>query len=101
MPDHKTFSKVNLRYIQLTCPVGQARYSFHLPFNYNLQILLARGNGVSTNVEPCTNESTVAVFVLLFFFTREPFNQLRTLIPAKMQTAFVRHLVMVIIKVSG
>ena len=26
-----TFSKVNPRYIQRTCPVGQARYSFHLP----------------------------------------------------------------------
>ena len=25
----------------------------HLPHSYNLQILLARGNGASTNVEPC------------------------------------------------
>ena len=52
MPDHILFSKVNLKYIQHTYPVGQARYSFHLPFTYNLQILLARGNGASTNVEP-------------------------------------------------
>ena len=37
------FSKVNLKYIQHTCPVGQARYSFHLPFSYDLQILLAQG----------------------------------------------------------
>ena len=53
-----TFSKVNPKYIQRTCPVGQARYSFHLPYSYNLQILFARGNGASTNVEPC----------ILFFF---------------------------------
>ena len=45
-----TFS--NLRYTKLTLPVGQARCSFHLPHSYNLQILLARGNGASTNVEP-------------------------------------------------
>ena len=38
-----TFSTVNTKYIQRTCPVGQARYSFHLPLSYNLQILLARG----------------------------------------------------------
>ena len=42
------FSKVNPKYIQRSCPVGQARYSFHLPFSYNLQFLLARGNGAST-----------------------------------------------------
>ena len=48
-----TFSQVNLKYIQLTCPVRPAHYSFHLPFNYNLLILLALGNGASTNVEPC------------------------------------------------
>ena len=30
-------------YIQHSCPVGQARYSFHLPFTYDLQILLAGG----------------------------------------------------------
>ena len=48
-----TFSKVNLKYIQGTFPVGQVRYNFHLPFSYDLQILLARGNGASTNVEPC------------------------------------------------
>ena len=47
-----TFSYVNRKYIHHTCPMGQARYSFHLPFSYNLQILLARGNGASTNVEP-------------------------------------------------
>ena len=47
-----TFSKLNSKYTQHTCPVGQARYSFHLPYSYNLQILLARGNGASTNVEP-------------------------------------------------
>ena len=55
MPDHKTlhtFSKINQKYIQHTCPMGQARYSFHLPFSYYLQILLARGNGASTSVEP-------------------------------------------------
>ena len=50
-----TFSKVNPKYIQCTCPVGQARYSFHLPFSYNLQILHARGNGASTNVKPCSD----------------------------------------------
>ena len=50
--DLHTFSKVNPKYIQHTCPVGQARYSVHLPFSCNLQILLARGNGASTNVEP-------------------------------------------------
>ena len=33
--------------------MGQARCIFHLPHSYNLQILLARGNGASTNVEPC------------------------------------------------
>ena len=48
-----TFSKVNMKYIKCTFPVGQARYSFHLPHSYNLQILLARGNGASTDVEPC------------------------------------------------
>ena len=47
-----TFSKVNLKYTKRTFPVGQARSSFHLPHSYNLQILLARGNGASTNVEP-------------------------------------------------
>ena len=47
-----TFSKVNLKYTKCTFPVGQARCSFHLPHSYNLQILLARGNGASTNVEP-------------------------------------------------
>ena len=31
--------------------------SFHLPHSYNLQILLARGNGASTNVEPCWYQS--------------------------------------------
>ena len=40
-----TFSKVNPKYIQCTCPVGQARYNFHLPFSYNLQFLLARATG--------------------------------------------------------
>ena len=50
--DH-TFSKVNPKYLQHSSPVVQARYSFHLPFSYNLQILLARGNGASTNVKPC------------------------------------------------
>ena len=54
MADHETFSKVNLKYTKWTFPVGQARCSFHLPHSYNLQILLARGNGASTNVEPCT-----------------------------------------------
>ena len=49
-----TFSKVNPNYTQHACPVGQARYSFHLPYSYNLQVLLARGNGASTNVEPWT-----------------------------------------------
>ena len=48
-----TFSKVNLTYKKCSFPVGQARCSFHLPHSYNLQILLARGNGASTNVEPC------------------------------------------------
>ena len=38
MPDHITYIKKY--YIQLTCPVGQVRYSFYLPFSYNLQILL-------------------------------------------------------------
>ena len=47
-----TFSKVNLKYTKRTFPVGQARCSFHLPHSYNLQIILARGNGASTNVEP-------------------------------------------------
>ena len=50
-----TFSKVNLKYTKHTFPVGQARCSFHLPHSYNLQILLARGNGASTNVEPWDN----------------------------------------------
>ena len=53
LADHETFSKVNLKYTKRTFPVGQARCSFHLPHSYNLQILLARGNGASTNVEPC------------------------------------------------
>ena len=48
-----TFSKVNLKYTKHTFPVGQRRCSFHLPHSYNLQILLARGNRASTNVEPC------------------------------------------------
>ena len=52
-----TFSKVNLKYTKLTFPVGQARCSFHLPHSYNLQILLARGNGASTNVEPCRGKT--------------------------------------------
>ena len=47
-----TFSKVNLKYTKCSFPLGQARCSFHLPHSYNLQILLARGNGASTNVEP-------------------------------------------------
>ena len=47
-----TFSKVNMKYTKRIFPVGQA--SFYLPHSYNLQILLARGNGASTNVEPCT-----------------------------------------------
>ena len=47
-----TFSKVNLKYTKRTLPVGQARCSFHLPHSYNLQIILARGNGASTNVKP-------------------------------------------------
>ena len=47
-----TFLKVNLKYTKHTFPVGQARCSFHLPHSYNLQILLARGNGASTNVVP-------------------------------------------------
>ena len=47
-----TFSKVNLKYAKHTFPVGQARCSFHLPHSYILQILLARGNGASTHVEP-------------------------------------------------
>ena len=47
------FSKVNLKYTKRTFPVGQARCSFHLPHSYNLRFLLARGNGASTNVEPC------------------------------------------------
>ena len=41
------------KYTKRTFPVGQARCSFHLPHSYYLQILLARGNGASTNVEPC------------------------------------------------
>ena len=49
-----TFSKVNLKYTKRTFPVGQARCSFHLPHSYNLQILLSRGDGASTNVEPCS-----------------------------------------------
>ena len=57
MADHKTctrtFSKVNLKYTKRTFPMGQARCSFHLPHSYDLQILLARGNEASTNVEPC------------------------------------------------
>ena len=47
-----TFSKVNLKYTECSFPVGQARCNFHLPHSYNLQILLAQGNGASTNVEP-------------------------------------------------
>ena len=50
-----TFSKLNLKYTKHIFPVGQARCSFHLPPSYNLQILLARGNGASTNVEPCND----------------------------------------------
>ena len=57
-----TFSKVNLKYTKRTFPVGQARCSFHLPHSYNLQILLARGNGASTNVEPCTGKNGKATF---------------------------------------
>ena len=53
MADHKTYSEVNLKYTKCSLPVGQARCSFHLPHSYNLKILLARGNGASTNVEPC------------------------------------------------
>ena len=48
-----TFSKVNLKYIQRTFQVGQARYSFHFPFTHYLQILLAQGNRASTNAEHC------------------------------------------------
>ena len=51
-----TFSKKTLKYTKCTFPVGQARCSFHLPHSYNLQILLARGNGASTNVEPCQSK---------------------------------------------
>ena len=64
-----TFSKVNLKYTKCSFPVGQAteaRCSFHLPHSYNLQILLARGNGASTNVEPC--RSVKKVFFSFFFF---------------------------------
>ena len=46
-----TFSKV--KYIKHTLTVGQARCGFHLPFSYDLQILLAWGNRASTNVKPC------------------------------------------------
>ena len=47
-----TFSKVNLKYTKRTFRVGQARCSFYLPHSFNLQILLAQGNGASTNVDP-------------------------------------------------
>ena len=53
-----TFSKVNLKYTKRTFPVGQARCSFHLPHSFNLLILLARGSGASTNVEPCKGQLT-------------------------------------------
>ena len=60
-----TFTKVNQKYIQHTCQMGQARYSFHLPFCYNLQILLARGNGASTNVEPCMIGCNIDISLLV------------------------------------
>ena len=47
-----TFLKVNLEYILCTCTVGQAKYSFCLPFSHNLPILLARGSAKNTNAEP-------------------------------------------------
>ena len=59
-----TFSKVNPKYMQPTTPVGQAIYSFHLPFSYNLQILFAQGNGASTNVKPCLINSSWNKFVI-------------------------------------
>ena len=62
-----TFSKVNLKYAKCTFPVGQARCSFHLPHGYNLHILLARGNGASTNVEPCTTYFLKRPLSLLVF----------------------------------
>ena len=69
-----TLSKVNLKYTKRTFPVGQARCSFHLPHSYNLQILLARGNGASTNVEPCNilntcNVSPDEVFIIFWIET--------------------------------
>ena len=47
-----TFSKVNLKYIQLPSTEGLARYSFHLPSSCYLQILLARDKRARTNIEP-------------------------------------------------
>ena len=46
-------SKVDPKYIQRIYSVRQTRFSFHLPFSYNLHILLAQGNGASTNIETC------------------------------------------------
>ena len=60
-----TFSKVNLTYTKYSFPVGQARCSFHLPHSYNLQILLARGNGASTNVEPCEDVLVTIYFIIV------------------------------------
>ena len=67
MPDH-TFSKVNLKYIQRTCPVVHARYSFHLPFSCNLQILLGPGNRASINVEVKKVKNAVVRFTLQVTF---------------------------------
>ena len=70
-----TFSKVNLKYTKRTFPVGQARCSFHLPHSYNLQFLLARGNGASTNVEPCILKViwSLQLFVNCFLLFPDPF----------------------------
>ena len=67
-----TFSKVNLKYTKRIFPVGQARCHFHLPHSYNLQILLAQGNGASTNVEPCLLLNFVAL--LAYFWVFVPFS---------------------------
>ena len=47
-----TFSKVNPKYTQHACPVGQARYGFTCPTAIIYKFYLP---GASTNVEPCAD----------------------------------------------
>ena len=52
-PQHlHTFLKVNSKYIQCTCPVGQAKFSFHLPSAIIYKFYLAGATGKAPMSSP-------------------------------------------------